>query len=219
MADVNKSQDIKQAISQAAGAAGEIAQRSTEAAQQGGHAAGEVGRQGASLTADVTQRSTEAAGAAIRRAGEATNESLQRNTKAIADGHRQIVQDSAQRVEQMSQKLMETARGTSKNISQLFALPGTAEGGLRDMQNSLAGMVEGVVQTNLRATQELFRLSNPVAVIELQQRFLGAYMDALMQGTTALVRAIRRTADETLPSLEAQVAQRKLEQRAALGSE
>jgi len=73
----------------------------------------------------------------------------------------------------------------------------------------MAGLVEGVVQTNLRATQELFRLTNPTAIIEMQQRFARDYMDTVMQGTATLVRAVRRTADETLHPLEAQVAQRR----------
>lgn len=215
MVDINKPQDPKQASPQTGAIAGETARQSAHAAQQGVRAAGDVARQGAAFSADVTQRSAEAAHAAVRQASETTTETLQRNTKAFAEGQRQIAQDAAQRFEQMSQKLIATARGTSESMNHLFALPSTAEGGLRDMQKSLASMVEGVVQTNLRATQELLRLSNPVAVIELQQRFLSAYMDALMQGTTALVQAIRRTADETLPSLEAQVAQRKLAAHAA----
>jgi hypothetical protein len=70
-------------------------------------------------------------------------------------------------------------------------------------------LVEGVMQTNLRATQELFRLTNPTAIIELQQRFAREYMDTVMQNTVTLLRAVRRTADETLQPLEAQVAQRQ----------
>jgi len=73
----------------------------------------------------------------------------------------------------------------------------------------VAGLVEGVVQTNLRATQELFRLANPVAVIELQQRFAREYLDTVMQNTVTLVRAVRRTADETLHPLEMQLQQRR----------
>lgn len=49
------------------------------------------------------------------------------------------------------------------------------------------------------------RLANPAAIVELQQRFVREYMATVMQGTATLVRAVRRTADETLPSLEAQI--------------
>jgi len=65
------------------------------------------------------------------------------------------------------------------------------------------------VRTNLRATQELFQLANPSAYIELQQRFVREYLDTLMQGTATLVRATRRTADETLRPLEQQIEQRR----------
>jgi hypothetical protein len=90
-----------------------------------------------------------------------------------------------------------------------MTLPHAAEGGLHDMRQGMAGLIEGVVQTNLRVAQELLRLSNPVAVVELQQRFAQEYVSTVMQGTATLVRAMRRTADETLHPLEAQIAERK----------
>ena len=94
-------------------------------------------------------------------------------------------------------------------------LPNSAQGGLQDLQQSVTGLVEGVVRTNLRATQELFQLANPAPYIELQQRFAREYLDALMQGTATLVRATRRAAEETLRPLEQQIEQRRRQQRAA----
>jgi hypothetical protein len=84
-----------------------------------------------------------------------------------------------------------------------------AEGGLRDVQQALGGLVDGVVRTNLRAAQELVRLADPGAVIELQHRFAREYLDALLEGQAALLRAVRRTAEETLLPLEAQIEQRR----------
>lgn len=219
MADINKPHDTKLTTSQTGGATGEMAQRNAETAQQSVRATGEAVRQGASVAADMTRRSTEAAGAAMRQAGETANETLQRSTQTVAEGHRQIAQDAAQRFEQMSQKMTEIMQSTSANMTHLFALPNAAEGGLHDMQKSVAGLVQGVMQTNLRATQELLRLGNPVAIVNLQQRFMREYTDMLMQGTATLVHAIRRTADEALRPLEAQVAQRKLDQRMASAAE
>ena len=60
-----------------------------------------------------------------------------------------------------------------------------------------------------RATQELLHLSNPAVVVQLQQRSVREYLDALMRGTATLVRAVRRTADEALRPLEEQVQQRR----------
>ena len=90
-----------------------------------------------------------------------------------------------------------------------MSLPNAAEGGLRDLQQGVTGLVEGVVQTNLRAAQELFRLANPAPVVELQQRFAREYTDTLLQNSATLVRAVRRTADEALRPLEEQIRQRE----------
>ena len=93
-----------------------------------------------------------------------------------------------------------------------MALPNAAEGGLRDLQQGVTGLVEGVVQTNLRAAQELFRLANPAPFVELQQRFAREYTDTVLRNSATLVRAMRRTADETLRPLEQQIERQQREQ-------
>ena len=45
--------------------------------------------------------------------------------------------------------------------------------------------------------------------MELQQRFAREYTDALVQNGATLVRAVRRTADETLRPLEEQIEQQR----------
>ncbi len=209
MINTNSPQDAKQTAAQMAAVANEASRRSAEAAQQGGRATAEALRQGTGATAEVTRQGAQAGAEAMRRASETANETMRRSTLAVAEGQRQIAQDTAQTFEKVSHKMAQAAQGTSDEVRRLMTLPHAAEGGLRDMQQSVAGLVEGVVQTNLRATQELFRLSNPAAMVELQQRFAREYMDALMQGTATLLRAVRRTADETLRPLEAQVEQRQ----------
>ncbi len=192
MAEINKPQ------------ADAAVRRSAEAAQQGGHAAVDALRQNAEAGADVARRGTEAGADAVRRAADAANETVRRNTQAVAEAQRQIVQDAAQRLEEVSRKLAEAAQGTTENVRRLMVLPNAAEGGLRDLQQGVAGLVEGVVQTNLRVAQELFRLANPAPIVELQQRFAREYTDTLLRNSATLVRAVRRTADETLRPLEEQ---------------
>jgi hypothetical protein len=85
-----------------------------------------------------------------------------------------------------------------------MALPNAAEGGLRDFQQGVAGLIEGVVRANLHVAQEVFRLANPVPFVELQQRFAREYTDTLLRNSATLVRAVRRTADEALRPLEQQ---------------
>ncbi len=218
MSDFNKVQDTKSNSSQATvganvwaetQAAENAAHLAADVTQQRARATAEAMRKGADATADVTRQGTQAGVEAIRRAGETANETVRRSTQAMAEGQRQIAQDTAQTFEAVSRKMAQAAQGASNEVRQLMTLPHAAEGGLRDMQQGIAGLVEGVVQTNLRATQELFRLTNPSAVVEMQQRFVREYMDTLMQGTATLLRAVRRTADETLRPLEVQVGQRQ----------
>jgi hypothetical protein len=208
MADINKPQDVRQPQAQSDAAI----RRSAEAVQQGGHATADALRQNAETGADVARRGSEAGAQAMRRASEAASETARRNTQAVADAQRQIAQDAAQRFEEVSRKVAEATKGTTENVRQLMALPNAAEGGLRDMQQGVTGLVEGVVQTNLRAAQELFRLANPAPFVELQQRFAREYTDTVLRNSATLVRAMRRTADETLRPLEQQIERQQREQ-------
>jgi hypothetical protein len=202
MADINKPQDAR-----ATAATDAAVRRGAEAVQQGGHVTGEALRQNAEVGADVARRSIEAGADSARRGAELANDTARRSAQAVADAQRQIAQDAAQRFEEVSGKVAEAARGTTENVRQLMALPTAAEGGLRDLQHGVAGLIEGVVQTNLRAAQELFRLANPAPIVELQQRFAREYTDTLLRNSATLVRAMRRTADETLRPLEEKIRQ------------
>ena len=179
-------------------AADDATRRISDTMLQSGRAANEVARQG-------TQDSVET----MRRASEAVRETVRRTTQVVAEGQRQIAQDAAQTFQEMTRKMAQAAQSTSDNMHHLATLPHAAEGGLRDVKQGLTGLIEGVTQINLRATQELFRLANPAAMIELQQRFAREYLNTMMQGTATLARAVRRTADEILPPLEAQIEQRQ----------
>ena len=155
MSETNKQQDAK---------ATAAVRRTAEAAEQAGRATGEALRQGADAGADIARRNSEAGAEALRRAGEAASETARRGGQAVAESQRQIVQDAAERFEEVSRKIAEATQGTTENVRRLFALPNAAEGGLRDIQQGMVGLVEGVVQTNLRVAQELFRLGQPGAL-------------------------------------------------------
>src|SRR5215212_11320263 len=203
MAEINKPQDNQRANADAA------IRKSADAMQQGGHATADALRQNAEAGADVARRGTEAGADAARRGAELANDTARRSAQAVADAQRQIAQDAAQRFEEVSRKVAEAAQGTTENVRQLMALPNAAEGGLRDIQQGVTGLVEGVVQTNLHAAQELFRLANPAPFVELQQRFARESTDTLLQNSATLVRAVRRTADEALRPLEQQIQQQQ----------
>ncbi|MBD0273833.1 MAG: phasin family protein, partial [Acetobacteraceae bacterium] len=183
--------------------------RSADAARQAGSAFSDASRQGAEAAADAERRAIEAGADAARRFGDAANDTARRSAQAVAEAQRQIVQDAAQRAEEVSRKVAEAVQGTTENVRRLMLLPNAAQGGLRDLQQGVAGLFEGVVRTNLHAAQELLRLANPAPLVELQQRFAREYTDTLLQNSATLVRAVRRTADEALRPLEQQIAQQQ----------
>ncbi|HYI81906.1 MAG TPA: phasin family protein [Acetobacteraceae bacterium] len=214
MAETNKPQEAKQSVSEAlkdnARTPEGAVRQDADAVRQVGRATGDALRQGSEMVADTERRGVEAGADAARRFAEAANDTARRSAQAVAEAQRQIVQDAAQRVEEVSRKVAEAAQGTTENIRCLMALPNAAGGGLRDLQQGMAGLIEGVTRTNLRAAQELFRLANPAPIVELQQRFVRDYTDTLLQNSATLARAFRRTAEETLRPIEEQLAQQRL---------
>ena len=208
MAENNKPQDNARASAEAA------VRRGADAAQQGARAFADATRRSAEAGAEVERRGVEAGAENLRRGADLANDTFQRGTQAVVESQRQIVQDAAQRMEEVSRRVAEAAQATAENVRRLMVVPNAAEGGLRDFQQGVAGLVEGVVRTNLRAAQELFRLANPAPVVELQQRFAREYTDTLLQNSATLVRAVRRTADEALRPLEEQIAQQQQREQA-----
>jgi len=87
--------------------------------------------------------------------------------------------------------------------------PTTITEGLQDLREGMAGLVSGMVQSNVRATQELLRVSDPGAVFDLQHRFMRDYLDALLQGTSAFIRVVRQTAEQIARPLEARIKERQ----------
>ena len=88
-------------------------------------------------------------------------------------------------------------------------LPKLGSGSFPDLSVTLGNTVERVVQTNLHTMQELFRSAGPMAMAELQQRFIRDYLDALLQGSTAIIRTVRQSAEQTLEPLEQRMTQRQ----------
>jgi hypothetical protein len=180
-----------------------------EAVQTNARTASEAIRRGGEFAADATRRGGEAGAEAVRRTGDVVGETVCRGTRDLAESQQQVVQNVAEQLEELSRKVAQALQGTNEDVRSLMVLPSAARGGLQDLQQGVAGLVEGVVRTNLRAAQELFRLANPGAYVELQQRFVREYLDTLLENSAILVRAIRRTADETLGPLEQQIQQRR----------
>lgn len=175
------------------------------AARSNAQTASNVTRQGA----EAAQRGSEAVAEMARRAGDVAGETMRRGVQVAAEGQRQLAQDATEQFADVSQTVAQTVQGTTEGLRTLMVLPNAARSGLQDLQQGVTDLFEGIVRANVRATQELFRLYNPSAVIALQQRFAREYVDALVEGSATLVRAARRTADEALRPLEQQIEQRR----------
>jgi hypothetical protein len=185
------------------------ARQAAEAVQTGGRATSDAVRRGSELAADATRRIGEAGAEAVDRSGQVGSESIRQGMQDLAESQQQIVRNAAEQFEQLSHKMAQAVQSTSEDVRSLMVLPGAARGGLQDLQQGVAGLIEGVIRTNLQATQEFFRLANPSAYVELQSRFVRQYFDTLFENSVSLVRAVRRTADETLGPLEQQLQQRR----------
>jgi hypothetical protein len=180
-----------------------------ETVQTSGRATSDAVRRGGEFAADTTRRVGEAGADAVNRSGQVGSESIRQGTQHLAESQQQIVRNAAEQFEQLSRKVAQAVQGTSEDVRSFMVLPDAARGGLQDLQRGMTGLIEGVVRTNLQATQELLRLANPGAYVELQHRFVRQYLDALIENSVTLVRAVRRTADETLGPLEQQLQQRR----------
>ena len=175
----------------------------TNAVQEGAAHLNEAGR-----TGSETARMTNAAAAeTMRHLGDAAGETARSGAHRMAKAQDEMAQDAAEHFEQTVSGIAQVVQDSSQDWHTFMQLPSVASGGLQQISANFSTAVERVVQTNLRATQELFRMAGPTAMAELQQRFIRDYLDALLQGSTAIVRAVRQSAEQTLEPLEQRMAQ------------
>jgi hypothetical protein len=93
----------------------------------------------------------------------------------------------------------EWAASSSEETRAFTSLPTADDKFLKNAQQSMAALVEGVVQTNLRAALEMLDVTTPSKFAELQQRFIRDYMEALINGTFTLVQAVQEAAEQEPP--------------------
>jgi hypothetical protein len=182
---------------------------SAQAAASAIHRTAETAQQNAQTAADALRRGGQTAAEFSARAGESSAEVLRRSTEAVAQAQRHIAEEAAERFRVVSHGVAEATRDAAEDIRTWMSLPTVADRGLRDLQHTFTELVDAVVQTNMRATEELFRLANPISLIELQNRFVTEHMSVVMKGSAALVRAVKQTVDQSLPALERRLDERQ----------
>jgi len=205
----NTDSNAKSAQERGRAAITSAAQRTTGAVEEG---AGRLADAGHSA-ADITERTSAAGAETVRHLGDAAGETARRGSQQIAGMQQKfahgVANDFDQGVSRMAQALHETAQ----DWQTLMQLPGLGGGRLQDVALSVSNAVERVMEVNLRATEQMFRMSGPVALLELQHRFAQQYLHSLLEGSTAVIRSVRETAEQTLQPLEQRISEREHQQR------
>ena len=165
----------------------------------------EAGRAGS----ETVQRTSTAAAETMRHLGDAAGETARRGAQRLAGAQDELGQDAAQYFEQSVSRTARVAQDLARDWGTLMQLPKLGSGSFPDLSASLGNTVERVIQTNLHTMQELFRSAGPMAMAELQQRFIRDYLDALLQGSTAIIRTVRQSTEQTLEPLEQRMTQRQ----------
>jgi CBS domain-containing protein len=153
-------------------------------------------------------RTGEAATAAYRSGGQAMQEGMhsagqtaERGMRASGEGAREFIESATAEVGEMSHRMAKAAEQTAEDLRALMTIPGFG-GGMQEMQHAMTGMLHRIVEGNLRASQEVFRVTNLGAVVELQQRFARQYLNGLIEGSAEILRVSRNLAEEALQPLE-----------------
>ncbi|MDI3308709.1 MAG: CBS domain-containing protein [Acetobacteraceae bacterium] len=191
--------DMAAATRRGAEAAREAAgteEREERVVQQGATAL----REGAHGGADMLRRGGEAG----RRSAAVLGETARVGMQALGTGQEHILNQAAREVQMAGRGLAEMVEETTEGIRSLMAMPGFSGDGMREAQQAVSRLMDGVIATNLRLTRELMHHAGPSAFIGLQRRFVRDWFDALAEGGTVLLHATRQAAEESLRPLEQQ---------------
>ena len=211
----NTDSNAKSAQERGRAAITSAAQRATGAIEEG---AGRVADAGHSAT-DITERTAAAGAETIRHLGDTAGETARRGSQQFAGMQQKFAHEVANDFDQGVSRVAQVLQEMAQDWRTLMQLPGLGGGRLQDVAVSVSNAVERVMEVNLRATEQLFRMSGPVALLELQHRFAQQYLHALLEGSTTVVRAVRQTAEQTLQPLERHISEREHQQQRQNGEE
>jgi CBS domain-containing protein len=185
------------------------AQRATGAIEEG---AGRMADTGHSAR-DMAERTATAGAETIRHLGDTAGEAARRGSQQVAGLQQKFAHDVANDFDQGVSRMAQVLQETAQDWRTLMQLPGVGGGKLQDVAVGMSNAVERVIEVNLRATEQLFRMSGPVAMLELQHRFAQQYLHALLDGSTTVVRAVRQVAEQALQPLERRISEREHHQQ------
>lgn len=170
----------------------------TEAMQRGAAALEQAGRS----AGETFERSGQAGAETMRHLSAAGARTAQRNAQGMIDVQQDFIAETAQQVEETIRGFSRTLAETARDWRDLMSLPRAGGAALQDVQRTMGHTAEAIMRTNLDAMREIFRTTSPMALAGLQQRFMRDYLAALLDGSTAVVRAVRQSAGQMLEPLE-----------------
>jgi CBS domain-containing protein len=155
------------------------------------------------------QRAGDAGAQTMRHLSEGMNRTARKSSEGLIDAQQEFVHSTAKNFEEAMVRLSQGLHETAREWRTFLQLPNATGRGIQDMQRSFNTALEGVIRTNLHAAQEFFRMNNAAQFAGMQQRFIGEYLNALLESSTSFARAIRESADQALYPLEQRAMQRQ----------
>ncbi len=127
------------------------------------------------------------------------------NAAAATGGDRTMFEDMAAEFDRFSRQMARTMEQGTVNLHEAMLQPADTAETLRDLQDAMTAMINGVMQSNLRLTLALLHMDGPSAMLEAQHRFIQDYGDALLHGGSTFIHLTRRTADRTLHPIQQRI--------------
>ncbi|HEX3346946.1 MAG TPA: CBS domain-containing protein, partial [Acetobacteraceae bacterium] len=190
---------VNRSIPRAEQASQEALRAGARGIQRSSGVIGEAVRQGANTAADN-----------VEEAGAAASRTMRRSAGAFASGQRDLAEETARRVEEIGHRIGDAVQSGTEDLSLWLNFHADASDSMQDLQHGVETLLNGVIRTNMQATQRLIHLVDPGAVVDMQRQFVRDYLAALMQGAAGIARAVHRAADEGLRPVE-----EKLQERAS----
>jgi hypothetical protein len=159
------------------------------ATRRSGTAVSEAPQDSVAVGGEMSRHLREAPGAAIRRA-------------TMGDQHTSVAESATPELKDLAPRLADAPQASARGLDALFALRRFNGGQVQQLGETVGTVVENMMR-------ELFRMTSPVAAIDLQRRYAAEYLDTMLHGTATLFRSAHRTADHALRPLEEHVAQRR----------
>jgi len=201
--------DTKSAQDRSRAAITSGAQKTSEALQEGAGRAADAAYTGS----DIADRGAVTVAETVRHLGDSAGETARRGSQRVADTQQRFAEAWGRDFDQGVSKLAHILQQSAQDWSVLIQLPGLGGGKLQEASATMSNAVERVIDVHMRTAEQLFRMSGPVAIAELQQQFIRRYLHALLEGSTAIVRAVRQIADQTLRPLEQHMSEHERQHR------